>query len=606
MRFAVPVVLALTMVAQGFSPAGRQLDRSAEQWVQRTLKSMTLEQKVGQLLMPSFESTFLSSDSDEFDRLSRLVREQHVGGFLVFGGSEPAPSVLLNPTYGTVTLGQPLAAASTLNRLQGLAAIPLLNAADFEGGPGFRIAGAIGFPRAMAFGAAGDPELARRAGRAAGAEARAMGIHVSFAPVADVNNNPRNPVINTRSYGEDPARVGALASAWVRGLAEAGELSTLKHFPGHGDTDVDTHLGLATIAHPRARLDAVELAPFRDAIAAGADAVMVAHIAMPTLDAVSGRPATLSPPVVTDLLRKDLGFDGLVYTDSLHMQAIAVQMDAGEAAVRAIEAGNDVVLHSPDDRLAFAALVRAAREGRIPGSRVEQSALRILRAKARLGLHRTRVVDLETLPAAVGTRAHHAIADEVSRRGITLLRDERDAVPLRLPAGAQVLYLSVLDYPGGWRIAAPSRTFIPELRKRVSGVTAIELSDRSTREEIELVRAMAPRFDAVVAGVFVRAASASGRLDLTPALAGLLTQVAGAATDRPVVAVLFGNPYTAITLRELPAVLLAYDFYDRAERSAVRALFGEAPIGGRLPIALPGLFPVGHGLDEAVVPESPK
>jgi beta-N-acetylhexosaminidase len=595
----LPLALAVLLTGVAAAQAPRPvLDRDAEKWVASTMKKMTLDEKIGQLLVSSFESTFLSSDSDRYDQLVRRVQEQHVGGFLVFGGTEPVPSVLLNPTYGTVTLGQPLAAASLLNRLQSVSRLPLLNTADFETGVGFRIAGATAFPRAMAFGAARDPALAREAGRITAVEARALGIHVNFAPVVDVNNNPRNPVINTRSFGEDPALVGALAAAYVAGLQSGGALATLKHFPGHGDTDVDSHIGLPVIKHPRERLERVELAPFRAAIAAGAAGVMSGHIELPEIDASPGTPATLSGPILSGLLRDAMRFDGLVYTDSMSMQGVASRIPPGEAAVRAIAAGNDIVLHSPDDAAAFAALKEAVGKGQIAESRVNASVERILRAKARAGLHRTRTISLDAVPTIVGGRRHDAVAQEVSRRSITLLKDERQQVPLTMPSGASILCLSTLDYPSNWRIAAPGRTFIPELRKRWPDVTAIELSDRSTLSEVELVRAMAPRFDAVVVATFVRAASGSGRMDLAPPVARLLQDLARMtrAQQRPYVTVMFGNPYVAMFLPELPAVLLTYDFYDHAEQAAVRALAGETPISGRLPIALPGLFPVGHGL----------
>ena len=585
------------------SPLSSPLDKAAQKWLDATLKKMTLEEKVGQLIVSSFQSTFLSTDSDAFEQLAREVRDFHVGGFHVFGGAEPAPPVLLNPTYGTVILGQPLEAASTLNRLQALSAVPLLASADFETGVGFRIAGATAFPRAMAFGAARDEKLAYEAGRVTGVEARALGVHVNFAPVVDVNNNPRNPVINTRSFGEDPALVSRLAAAYVRGLQAAGVIATLKHFPGHGDTDVDSHLGLPIIKHPRERIEQLELPPFKAGIAAGVDAIMTGHIEMPALDPSPDTPTTLSAPIVTGVLRKELGFRGLVFTDSMQMAGVTAMYSPGEAAVRAIAAGNDVVLHSADDGAAVAALKAAVASGRIPEAQVNASVERILRAKASAGLYRTRTVNLDAIPSIVGTRANQAIADEVSARSITLIRDERSQVPLRLPAAAQVLYLSVLDYPAGWRIAAPSRTFIPELRKRYPGVTSIELSDRTSAAELELVRAMVPRFDAVVASVFVRAASASGRLDLAPELQRLLQGIARqtAQSNKPFVTTFFGNPYVATFLPELPAMLLTYDFYDRAEASAVRAIAGEARIGGRLPIALPGMFEQGFGLDRAAV-----
>jgi len=593
-------LLCLALGAAGLAN-GRDplvIDKAGERWVQTTLKKMTLDEKIGQLVVSSFESTFVPSDSDAYDELVRTLHDARVGGFHVFGGSERAPSVLLNPTYGTVTLGQPLEAASLLNRLQAISRIPLLNTADFEAGVGFRIAGATAFPRAMAFGAAGDEKLVYEAGRVTAVEARALGVHVNFAPVVDVNNNARNPVINTRSFGEDPSRVGALASAYVRGLRAGGALASLKHFPGHGDTDVDSHLGLPIIRHPRARLDAIELPPFRAGIAAGAAAVMTAHIEMPALDPSKGIPTTLSRPIVTGLLRDEVGFRGLIYTDSMDMQGVKAQFSPAEAASRAIKAGNDVVLHSPDDLAAFQGIKAAVEKGEIAAAQVNASVERVLRAKAMVGLHRQRIVSLDAVATTVGTRAHRAVAREVSQRAITLIKDDRSSVPLRAPRDGTVLYLSVLDYPSGWRIAAPSRSFIPALRERWPNVTAIELSDRTTPSEIDLVRSMAPRFDAIVAAVFVRTASSSGRMDLAPSSVRLLQDLARltARSQKPFVAVLFGNPYTATFLPELPAILLTYDFYDLAEESAVRALAGEAPIGGKLPIALPGLFDAGHGL----------
>ena len=593
---ALLLFLPVALRSQAANPI--EVDKAGQRWVQATLKKMTLDDKVGQLLVSSFQSEFLSTSSDEFERLVKAVHEYRVGGFHVFGASELAPPVLLNPAYGTVTLGHPLEAASTLNRLQAIAPVPLLNTADFEAGVGFRIMGATAFPRAMAFGAARDERLAFEAGRITGEETRALGVHVNFAPVVDVNNNPRNPVINTRSFGEDPELVGRLASAYIRGLQSAGVMATLKHFPGHGDTDVDSHLGLPVIRHPRERLERIELPPFKAGIAAGAEAVMTGHIEMPAFDPAPGTPTTLSRPIVNGVLREDLGFRGLIYTDSMGMQGVTEMYGPGEAAVLAVAAGNDVVLHSPDDGEAFAAVREAVKSGRIPEAQVNASVERILRAKAAAGLHRTRAVNLESVATIVGTRASQAVSDEVSQRSITLVKDERNQVPLRLPRDARVLYLSVLDYPSGWRIAAPSRTFIPELRERWPSVTAIELSDRTTPSEIELVRAMAPRFDAVVASIFVRTASFSGRMDLAPALQRLLGDVARqtSSSGAPFVTTFFGNPYVATFLPDLPAMLLTYDYYDRAETSAVRAIAGEAAIGGRLPIALPGMFEEGFGL----------
>jgi len=576
-----------------------KLDRDAARWVEDTLKKLSLDEKVGQLIIPSIESNFVSTDSDAFDQLSNLVKQYHVGGFHIFGGTQPAPPVLLNPTYGSIILGQSLSAAFLLNRLQALAAVPLLNTADFESGLGFRMYGATSFPRQMAMGAANDERLVREEARITALEARAVGVHVNFAPVADVNNNPRNPVINTRSYGEDPARVSALVAAYLDGARQGGMIATLKHFPGHGDTDVDSHLGLPVVTFDRSRLDRIELVPLRHGVERGAPAVMAAHVELPALDPAPSMPATFSRPIIGDLLRRDVGFGGLVYTDSMSMDAITKMASPDEAAVRAVIAGVDQVLHSPDPAAAFTGIKHAVEAGRISRAQLDESVQRVLRAKASLALHVQRGIDLEAVPSRVGTREHLAIAQEASARSITLIKDEHGFVPLDVPRDAAIMYISALDYPSGWQIAAPSRTFIPELKKRWADVTAFEVSDRTSLSELDVIRAVAPRYTAIVASVFGRTTAGSGRIDLAPDTVRLLRDLARIAARRntPFVTTFFGNPYVAAAAPELPAVLLTYDFYDMAEASAVRAITGEASISGRLPIALPGLFPVGHGLD---------
>ena len=586
------------------------LDRAAERWVEQTMTKLTPDEKIGQLIVPSFESNFLSTDSETFDTLTRLVRDYHVGGFHVFGASMPAPSVLLNPGYGTVILGQPFSAAFLLNRLQALSNVPLLNTGDFETGVGFRIFGATTFPRQMAMGAIApgdDVRLVREEARITAIEARALGVQVNFAPVADVNNNARNPVINTRSYGEDPSRVATLVGAYVAGARDGGMIATIKHFPGHGDTDVDSHLGLPVITYDRTRLQNVELLPFRRGVEQGAEAVMAAHIELPALDPAPSTPATFSRPILQDLLRREIGFSGLVYTDSMSMDAVAKMVRPEEGAVRALLAGADQVLHSPDPVAAFNGIREARAGGRVTQAQIDASVTRVLRAKASVGLHLRRAIDLDAVPATVGGRAHEAVAQDAFTRAITLVKDDRHQVPLTVARGTPVLYLSILDYPSGWQIAAPSRTFIPELKKRWPQLTSIEVSDHTPMSELDLVRAVAPRYGAIVASVFVRATSGSGRLDLGPELVRLLRDLARNTdgTGVPFVTCFFGNPYTASFVPELPAMLLTYDFYDQPERAAVRALAGEARIGGKLPITLSPQFRAGHGLERPAKTISP-
>jgi beta-N-acetylhexosaminidase len=589
---ATAVVTAANLLA---APAS---DPKAERWVRQTLKKMTLEEKVGQLVVPGLNGVYTPLDSEAAEKLDRLVREGRVGGFHVFGGGEALPPALLNPVYGTsgrrMTKGQPLAIAVLLNRLQRAAPQPLLFTADFEGGVGYIVEGATRLPRAMALGATRDEGLAERAGRLAAGEGRALGLHVDFYPVVDVNNNPQNPIINIRSFGEDPAFVGRMAAAYLKGIQAGGMLSTAKHFPGHGDT----HLDLAVIEHPRARLDAVELVPFKAAIAAGVDAVMSTHIRLPALDPTEGLPATLSRPILTGLLREELGFDGLVFTDSMSMHAISRRFTNGKAAAMAVAAGADVVLDPPDPEAALRGIRQAVERGEIPREQVDRSVERLLRAKARLGLHRARTVDVEAVPAALGGRARQAVAAEVAAKAITLVKDDRGQVPLRLPAEARVLLLSVIDYASGWREGAPGRVLIPELWKRWPDVTAVAVSDRTTAAEMDLLRALARRSDAVVAATYVRVASYSGRMGLSEAQASPLERLAADAT-KPFVVVAFGSPYVGDLAPKVPAVLLTYEYGDAPEAAAARALCGEAPIGGKLPVTIPGLFPSGHGFERA-------
>jgi beta-N-acetylhexosaminidase len=603
-RLRVLPLLALLALLGAAVPAqhkgGAPLDRAAERWVERTLRAMSLDEKIGQLLFPSFNAVFTSTDSDVFELKLHEARELHVGGFHVFGGAEPMPAVMLDANYGGSSAsrkGDPYAAAAILNRLQREATVPLLTSADFEGGVGYILNGGTRLPRAMSMGAARDPDLAFRAGQLAASEGRSLGVMVDFYPVVDVNNNPRNPIINIRSFGEDVSLVSDLAAAYIRGVHAGGMLATAKHFPGHGDTATDTHLGLARIDLPRSRLDAVELPPFAAAIGAGVDAVMSSHIVLPALDPAPGIPATLSRPILTGLLRGEMKFDGLIFTDAMGMRAISRTYTPDRAAAMAVRAGADFVLDSPDTEAAFRGIRAAVESGEIPEAQITRSVERILQAKARLGLHRERLTDLSRLDESLGGRAHEAVSEQMCARGITLVRDERNQVPLTVPRDARLLYLSVIDYASGWREGAPSRAFIPALKQRWPNVTAIEISDRTTANEMDLVREIARRSEATVVSVFVRIASSSGRMDLTPAQISLLDWLSG--TDRPVVGVLFGNPYVAAALPRLPAVLLTYDNFDAMEVAAVRAIAGEVPIAGKLPITLPGMLPFGYGLTRA-------
>ncbi|MCM2254564.1 MAG: glycoside hydrolase family 3 protein [Vicinamibacteria bacterium] len=539
-------------------------------WVERTLASLTLEEKAGQVLMPVIRVHHANLASAEARRLEALVRELGAGGFIVSRG-DPAETV------------------ETLNRLQRAARVPLLVAADFEWGTGVHILhGGTFTPYAMAIGATGDEQLARAHARMTAREAKALGIHMAFAPVADVNNNPDNPIIALRSFGEDPAEVSRLAAAWTRGAREAGLLTTAKHFPGHGDTGLDSHLVLATISADRARLDAVELPPFVAQVAAGVEAVMIGHLAVPALDP-SGLPATLSAPIMTGLLREQMGFRGLIVSDAMDMGGVTGGFTPGEAAVRSLIAGNDVVLMSPAPEEAKAAIVAAVREGRLPLTRLDDAVRRLLETKALAGLDRNR----ETDPARIWTDVAHpddlARMQELADRSLTLVKNDGGVLPLSNEAG--ILHLTLSGDPLYERLDA---SFEAEVRRRAPGTVSLTVEPRSDSEERAKVLEAARQARLLVVSAFARVRSSKGTAALPDDLAAFLREVL--ALGKPAVVISYGSPYLLRQAPEAPAYVAAYGHSGFAIRAVGKALFGEIPFVGQLPVTLPDLYPRGHGL----------
>src|ERR1700722_11591782 len=388
-------------------PAG--LSPEGERWVSQTLKSMSLDEKIGQLFAVWAYGSFLSTESQDYKDLLVDVEEKHIGSFAIQTQGSPL-GVERSQVYPTAVL---------VNTLQKHAKVPLLIGADFERGTGMRIDEGTSFPYEMALAAAGRPEDAYTMGKITALEARAVGVPWIFSPVADVNSNPENPIINTRSFGEDPARVSEFVAAFVRGVEENGGLATAKHFPGHGDTSTDSHLDLPLVSGDLAHLDRVELAPFRAAIAAGTSTIMTAHLAVPALEPDPNVPATMSPKIMTDLLRGKMGFDGLVVTDALDMGGVTVRYPPGEVAVRSLLAGADVLLVPPVLDAALEAVHDAVASGRIPMSRLEEAVTRVLRAKAKLGLNKSKLVDLESLARDFNRPEFETAALEIADRGIT-------------------------------------------------------------------------------------------------------------------------------------------------------------------------------------------
>lgn len=548
-----------------------------ERWVERTLRSMSVDEKIGQMLMArSGPGAFRALDSDEMSVVRRAITDLHVGS--LHAGIGDAASI-----------------AVTLNELQGLAKIPLLTAANLEGGAGYVLYGATRMPLAMAIAATGDERLAYEAGAVAAREGRAVGVNVNFYPVADVNNNPQNPIINIRSFGEDPASVSRFVAAYVRGTQANGQIATAKHFPGHGDVEVDSHLAMPTLDVEQERLDAVELPPFRAAIDAGAGAVMTAHIWLPRLEAEEGLPATLSKAVLTGLLRDELRFEGVLFTDSMGMRGVTSSFSNEDATVRAVEAGADIVIGAPDLEASYRALQAAVRSGRITEARLDQSVRRVLRAKSFLGLEERegRFVDPARLMDVVGTAANREVAQNIADRAITLIRDQGDILPLRPADDLRVVQINVLDTRAGWREGPVGRIVAAELPKRFPRAVTVSVDDQTSDSEYELVRKLASMADALVVNGFVRVASYKGSIDLDTDQTALLRHLVS--LGKPLVFTAFGSPFVLSAVPELPAYAVTYDISGTAERAAIRAITGEIPFQGRLPIVL-GEYPIGHGI----------
>ncbi len=554
-----------------------------DSWADSVLSTLTLEEKAGQLLMPWVLGDFAPDGSSSQQRIREMVEDIGVGGVIV-------------------SVGSPTEVAVKLNKLQEEAQVPLLVAADLERGAGFRFDGAVflpgpidlggatEFPSLMAVGATGDDELAEEMGRVTGLEARALGIHVPFAPVLDVNNNPENPIINIRSFGEDPGVVARLGSAFFQGVQEAGGIATGKHFPGHGDTETDSHLELPIINVDRERLDSVELAPFQAAIDGGIGGIMTAHLYLPALTGESRVPTTLSHEVLTGLLREDMGFDGLIFTDAMDMYAIDRGYRRQEAAVRALEAGADVILMPPNPEAARDGLVTAVEEGRVSEDRLDASVLRLLRAKEDMGLAADRSVQVDRVASQVGIPEHEEVAQEVADRSITLLRNERNLLPL---LGTRTARVMSVTYRGSTDLMA-GRVFNARLRSRYPRMAVAELNRDSPADSYDGLLERARTSDLVVVSLFVTIVSYSGSVAIPEETSEFIQALAQ--EEIPHVVVSFGNPYLLSEFPDAQSYLLGWSGAEVSQRAAAKALFGEIEIQGRTPTRIPPFFEIGDGI----------
>jgi beta-N-acetylhexosaminidase len=613
----LPLLSAAGCVSPSTSSARVVPGPSGRTWVDSLMAAMSARDKAAQLVWPQVFGDYTPTSSSAWARVEQLIGQDHVGGFIM-------------------SIGSPIETAEKINAMQRLSSLPLVLGADYETGVAFRqrggyflpnniyLGGGTMFPPQMALGATRDTSLAYQQGRVTAIEGRALGVHIAFAPVLDVNNNPGNPVIGMRSFGEDPHLVADMGAALIHGLQEHGMVATGKHFPGHGDTDENSHLTITTVHASRARIDTVELVPFRRAVAAGLQGMMTFHGVIPSLD-TTPIPATLNPAIMTGLLRKQLGFNGLLITDAMDMNGVLSRVTLGpaqktgqvvqgnygtinnsvgiaEACRLAIAAGADILLMPSDVPAAIDAVVSGVREGRFTQARVDSSVRRVLEMKQRLGLDRHRFVSLDSVRAVVGDTANLAVAAGAAQRAITLAKDSLNLVPLVRPGIARpptVLSITIAtrtDLPAG-------ATFNAELRRAAANVRTELVNPEDPSPNFERLLSLADSSDVAIVSSYLTTGTNVSNPNAPEPIAEFMRSLAKRHPRTIIVA--FGNPYL---LQQVPAAstyLVGWGGFPVSQAAAGRALIGVAPITGRLPISVPPVLRFGAGEDRSVPPRTP-
>ncbi|HZR27534.1 MAG TPA: glycoside hydrolase family 3 N-terminal domain-containing protein [Terriglobales bacterium] len=588
-----------------------QLNKDGHKWVEKTLKKLSLEEKVGQMINIRYFTDFQNFDSDTYKQIRDQLQKYHIGS-MVLTVHVDGPILLKNP---------PLEVAAVANQLQRDSTVPLLMAADFERGLDSRVKAVPAFPDAMAFGAIGNTDYAEKFGAITAEESRAIGIQWNLFPIADVNINPANPIINTRSFGENPDEVGALVAAFIKGSHEHGMLTAAKHFPGHGDTGTDSHLGVARVEGDLARLQKVELPPFKKAISADVDSIMVAHVSAPALDPDPNKVATISHRVITDILKVQLGFQGVVVTDAMDMRGLTSLYPPGEgnpmakAAVDAVKAGNDVILWPTDLDGAFNGIINAVKKGEISEAQIDASVKKILEMKASVGLDKNRFVDLQQVSYLVSKPEDLQFAQQVADDAVTLVRDNKQVLPLQklqVPAteaeifqanvkpSNKVVVIVITDaVRGEW-----GQAFETAFKQRRADATFFHV-DNTVAAVLtpEVLQAVKDAEKVVVAAYVVptpaKQVMVDGKLvntvSLDQATGELLRQVLEMAAPKTAVVAL-GNPYVAQNFLNVQTYICTYSNATSSELSAVKGLFGELQSHGKLPVTLPGIAERGFSL----------
>jgi beta-N-acetylhexosaminidase len=561
--------------ARGRPYSAQCASKSDAEWADCVLAGMSLRDKAAQMVWPQVFGDYVASDAPQWRKISGWITQQHVGGIIM-------------------SVGSPLEIAAKLNALQRMSDLPLLVGGDLEFGAGYRarggyflpngidLGGAVLFPPEMAIGATRDTMLAYEQGRITAIEGRALGFHIDFSPILDVNNNPANPVISTRSFGEDPALVAKLGTAFIRGVQEHGMIATGKHFPGHGDTGTNSHLALPVVRVSRARLDSVELVPFNAAVKANVGAIMTFHGSMPALDS-SGVPGTLSHNVLTSLLRDDMHFHGLVVSDAMDMLGVLNTYGAVNAAQMAVAAGADVLLQPQDVATTVDAVVAGVTSGRYTEARLDESVRRILTTKARIGLRTSRVVDLDSARGIVGDSANAAVARLAAERSITLVRDSAHQLPLgRLNHGARLLSVTFAHRAD----LGAGLTFDAELRKTFPALRPEYVDADDAHPDFFRLLSIADSADVILVSSYVAHSSTVTTINAPQQFVDFIEELQRR-KEHPIV-MAFGNPYFLQQIPDVSAYVVAWGGFPVSQGAAARAVLGLTPMTGKLPITIPG------------------
>ncbi len=565
--FLLPVNIFMDMVRyDSHAPALFSLTEEDKSWVENLLERMDLKTRVAQMIVPYAYGRTEEDDEENYERVIKLVRDLKVGGIMFLQGD----------TYGQVAL---------TNELQRQAEIPLLISADFERGPGMRLEDAIEFPYNMGIAAAGDPRLCYLMGKVTAIEARAMGVHHNYAPLLDINHDYRNPIINIRSFSDDADIISLYSEALIKGLHEGNLLSTAKHFPGHGATDLDSHQELPIINLSAEELWKSDLAVFRNAVNSGIKSVMVGHLEVPAFEKKEGLPATLSSGIIGDLLRKQLNFNGLVVTDAMNMHAITDNFEEAEAAVMSVKSGHDIILFPPDEEVYINAICEAVEKGEIDEKRIDQSVRKILSAKKWLGLDKATAVDTNALHKALGKPEHERLARELAEKSITILKDSSSLIPFN-PAGNKSVACITVSDTRNWRYAKKKWEFEKKFSKEYRGTNFYKLTKRSRKAHYKKALKLARKSDYIILPVYIGVRSFQGHINIDEKHLEFIHDIFK--LNKPVIMISFGNPYIIKHFPEAGTYIAAYGATDVSQSAAVEAVKGLNPVAGKLPVDIPG------------------